>query len=582
MAVIKKYQYFQGSMGVNFRKISALFALSLIFSATYGTFAFAQDVNAVAQDIVASSEQLPGLIAAISYLLGILFGVLGVLKLKDHVENPTQTTLRSGLIRLLAGGALFALPIIYEAVANTIGYNSTTSFDNATAANSMSAFIGGTLGAVGIDFNVVLGNIRDSISEVPALISAVAYLLGLIIAVQAIIKTKEHVDNPDQTALKEPVIRFLIAGALLSIPTIYDAMFETVANGGVGLFGGITSLLGGFSFLSSSYAGTACNPATALVAPLVGSASLGTRLCSIFLHAGAFPAFLTAVAYLIGLIFGIWGILKIRDHVLNPQQTAISEGIMRLLAGGAFFALPIMVEVLRASIGSGLLTASAIAPVSGYNNGTGGFLAGLLASLLGGGGCTGAGPLGLDGILMCFMNDVMGPLHVVLNFFAFCAGIILLMIGISRLIKTAQDGPRGPGGLGTVATFVAAGALIAYNEMVRAVSATIGGSNLFGQTATFATIGYDVCGGGVGSTCAESDAAHATISAILQFVIIVGLISFVRGIFIMRAVAEGNQQASIMAGVTHIVGGAVAVNLGPLLNAVQTTLGIGGFGIAFT
>ena len=62
---------------------------------------------------------------------------------------------------------------------------------------------------------------------------------------------------------------------------------------------------------------------------------------------------------------------------------------------------------------------------------------------------------------------------------------------------------------------------------------------------------------------------------------IVGLISFVRGIFIIRSVAEGSGQASIMAGVTHLVGGALAVNLGPLLAAVQWTLGITDYGIRF-
>ena len=50
----------------------------------------------------------------------------------------------------------------------------------------------------------------------------------------------------------------------------------------------------------------------------------------------------------------------------------------------------------------------------------------------------------------------------------------------------------------------------------------------------------------------------------------------------MRGVAEGSQQASVMSGVTHLIAGALAVNLGPLLNAVQVTLGITGYGIAFT
>ena len=49
-------------------------------------------------------------------MLGTLLAVLGVLKIKDHVENPGQTPLQHGVIRLAAGGGLFALPIITESM----------------------------------------------------------------------------------------------------------------------------------------------------------------------------------------------------------------------------------------------------------------------------------------------------------------------------------------------------------------------------------------------------------------------------------------------------------------------------------
>ena len=73
----------------------------------------------------------------------------------------------------------------------------------------------------------------------------------------------------------------------------------------------------------------------------------------------------------------------------------------------------------------------------------------------------------------------------------------------------------------------------------------------------------------------------AMISTVLVFMTIIGYISFMRGFFIIKDVAEGSGQASLMAGVTHIFGGALAVNLGPLLNAVQSTLGLSSFGVTF-
>lgn len=79
------------------------------------------DFSTIAQNVTTSIQDVPGLLSALSYLLGILIGVLGVMKIKDHVENPTQTPLKDGAIRLAAGGALFALPILYEAMFNTVG-----------------------------------------------------------------------------------------------------------------------------------------------------------------------------------------------------------------------------------------------------------------------------------------------------------------------------------------------------------------------------------------------------------------------------------------------------------------------------
>lgn len=80
----------------------------------------ANDFSTVATSITNSMASLPGMLTAVAYVFGILIGVLGILKIKDHVENPSNTPLKDGAIRLAAGGALFALPMIYEAMFNTI------------------------------------------------------------------------------------------------------------------------------------------------------------------------------------------------------------------------------------------------------------------------------------------------------------------------------------------------------------------------------------------------------------------------------------------------------------------------------
>lgn len=73
----------------------------------------------VTGNIATSISNLPGLVTALAYLMGSVLGVLGVLKIKEHVENP-QTPLKEGAIKLCSAGALFALPFIFEVMMNTI------------------------------------------------------------------------------------------------------------------------------------------------------------------------------------------------------------------------------------------------------------------------------------------------------------------------------------------------------------------------------------------------------------------------------------------------------------------------------
>lgn len=104
----------------NFKEL-ALFHIVTLGVISFANPVFAQDINTVSDNIVESIDDLPGLLSGVSYLLGTLLGVLGVLKIKDHADNPGSTPLQHGMIRLAAGGALFALPLVFEAMQITIG-----------------------------------------------------------------------------------------------------------------------------------------------------------------------------------------------------------------------------------------------------------------------------------------------------------------------------------------------------------------------------------------------------------------------------------------------------------------------------
>ena len=108
------------NMKKHYYALGAAFTVGTLMSTT-AAHAGGNNFSSIAQNINLSISSLPGLLTGLSYMFGILLGVLGIMKIKDHVENPTQTPLKDGAIRLAAGGALFALPIMFEAMFETIG-----------------------------------------------------------------------------------------------------------------------------------------------------------------------------------------------------------------------------------------------------------------------------------------------------------------------------------------------------------------------------------------------------------------------------------------------------------------------------
>jgi zinc transporter ZupT len=113
-------------------------SLGFCASFTAGLMIYANDAEAaptfskISGNIGGAINELPGMVTGVSYLLGTVLAALGIMKIKDHVENPQQTALKDGAIRLTAGGALFALPIVTNAMQGSInaGDNNAVAIEN--------------------------------------------------------------------------------------------------------------------------------------------------------------------------------------------------------------------------------------------------------------------------------------------------------------------------------------------------------------------------------------------------------------------------------------------------------------------
>ncbi len=537
--------------GLKISKNKNFFIGLSIFSLSFFLFAHpAFAMNTIFTNINLSVRDFPGLVTVFAYILGIVLVVWGIIQLKQHVDNPQKIELRWPVMKFLAGGSMFALPALFVAAKQSIdniGVPGAFLFD-------FSGLVSGALGTLtavtGVpSVNGILENIVGSVSDAPGLVAVFSYLLALVFIVAGVLKIKDAVENPTQTSIREGVIRILIGGALLALDDVMRAATGLISGGDANIMTTVNSIFSVIGWSRSAYGAGVLN----LCDPT--SITIGGRLCVFVISSSAAPAFLSALSYIFACVLTAWGLLKVKDHVVDPTRTTVWEGASRLLAAGAFFALPVTVSAIKSTITTvGIGTALNLRAISRYNE---------TASV-----CD-----GLDGALYCMMSDVLTPIHVVLNFFTFVAGVILIMIGISRLMKGAQEGAKAPGGLGTFMTFIIGGALLSYNELIRAFTGSFFSNPL---TLTYANLQYNT-----GMAPDELAHAHTVISAILKFMIVIGLISFVRGLFIIRNVAEGSGQASLMAGVTHMVGGALAVNMGPLMNAVQNTLGIANYGVTF-
>lgn len=251
------------------------------------------------------------------------------------------------------------------------------------------------------------------------------------------------------------------------------------------------------------------------------------------------------------------GVLHLKNHVDNPNQVPISAGIKRLIAGGFFLALPLTTNMAQGTL-FGSTTGEIATNAKGWNvtvpTGT---------------------PVGLADMAVLFISSFATPMKYLLITFSFLSGLAFILIGISRLIKTAQEGPRGPTGIGTLVTFLVGSALMQLGMSMGSFTASLFGDGLMQNYVTLDP------GATKSLSAAEKVDLQNVIGSVMMFVSIVGFIAFVRGMYILKAVADGNQNVSMTQAFTFLLGGALAVNLGDVINMIQATIGATSLGFWF-
>ena len=94
-----------------------------------------------------------------------------------------------------------------------------------------------------------LGNMASSITgtfkSVTRLVTAGSYLAGLAFSISAIMKFKQHKDNPTQIPIGTPISLVFIAAGLLFLPSILNVAGFTMFGVGGGSVGGPSGVIYG-------------------------------------------------------------------------------------------------------------------------------------------------------------------------------------------------------------------------------------------------------------------------------------------------------------------------------------------------
>jgi hypothetical protein len=102
-------------------KLAAIATIGAMTGSSVEAYAgTATTIKTMTLNIIQAASSFQSLISTVCWIGGAGLGVAGIFKLKNHVDNPGQTAMKDGLIRIGAGGGLLAFPFIMNAMQGSI------------------------------------------------------------------------------------------------------------------------------------------------------------------------------------------------------------------------------------------------------------------------------------------------------------------------------------------------------------------------------------------------------------------------------------------------------------------------------
>ena len=311
------------------------------------------------------------------------------------------------------------------------------------------------------------------------------------------------------------------------------------------------------SYIPPTLGGMMCSIAGNLMPTTVGNSSPGMATV------------INGIAYVCGALTIGSGLLLLVKHIDDSQNTTpLHQPLWRLAGGAGLISFPPFIRWLLHSVA--------------FEQGPGGIMSA--------GTCHFA-VLGTTDFMMNLAYNIKDPLTMLLSVLAFLIGLVYIFRGLSKASRYGTD-PRAYSMSAILSNLIAGAALVSVGSSMNAVFNSLFGGITLTSACTknfdhnIMTSGDFWCNfeNGVfakthGLLATQNVAAlarfEADVTAALIFFQIIGFIAFIRGWMVLKAYTEGGggEQKTMAAGLTHIFGGALAVNIYQTLEFIDYTFG---------
>ena len=244
---------------------------------------------------------------------------------------------------------------------------------------------------------------------------------------------------------------------------------------------------------------------------------------------------LSGLAYIIGIVFALKSASQLKDHTMNPNQHKLSQPLISMVITASLLSLPSFLGMLMDTFG----------------------LNGNLGSLAGLSGGTPQQAQDIGGEFIALAQNIPYLMKMV-STAAMVGGGFIILKAVLMLPQVEQGRMESSK---VIWHLIAGVGLWSLMPMITMGLTTIGAGT--SDVGTILTSKYNQASG---------SGFDSVISSVMVFVQFLGLVAFVRGVLILKALGE-NKDGAMGRALTHIFGGAAAINIAWTVKLLAFSIG---------